>query len=122
MADELILNATAKAMANMANVLVKAAQNNLQASGHITTGALAQSIQALPPQFNGGTISINIQALPYLVYINKGVRGTQSGSGMYAFTKDFPGTEMITALQAWVERRGINAPVKLTIRKMANNN
>ncbi len=122
MATDISLTETSKALANMAAVLVAAAQANLQASGHVASGALAQSIQATAVQQADGVISFNIQALPYYKYLNKGVRGTQGGSGDYTFAKDFPGAVMLTSVQQWAGARSIILQPRATVHNRSPKN
>ena len=39
----------------------------------------------------------------YGQFINKGVKGTKSGSGLYAFKNDKPGSKMVKALSKYIK-------------------
>lgn len=120
MADDIVFTATQKALSNMADALVKQAQNNLSKSRGAVLNT-AQGVIVLTPRSEGNKIIVDVQAPGYYNYINKGVSGTRGGSGLYAFKKDFPGYGMISALQTWMGERGIIAR-PASIHKMARVN
>jgi len=120
MADDIVFTLTQKALSNMAVALAKEAQNNLY-KGRAAALNTSSGMIVLTPRTEGDKIIVDVQAPGYYNYINKGVRGTRGGSGLYAFKKDFPGYGMITALQSWMGARGI-IPHAATVHKMAEAN
>lgn len=86
--DDLQPRETLSAIFLLAGELVEAAQENLNATRTNASGNLSSSIQAQEPKAAAGFIQIDIEMLFYGQFINKGVRGTKSGSGLYAFKHD----------------------------------
>lgn len=92
------------ALIKLSALLVETAQNNLIAGGQVSSGALSDSFQASEPIQKGGSLHIDISALDYYDYQNKGVRGTRGGasSGGYAFKNAFPSEAMVSAIEKWI--------------------
>ena len=99
---------TVQALYELAGYLIEQANNNLQKNGNISSGALIDSHKVVNPQFVGGNIQMDIEALAYYAFINKGVRGTKSGNGLYSFKSSFPSQKMVSEIQAWMKRAGIS--------------
>lgn len=113
---------TTLALQKLAEAYVKLLKNNLKQGGHMATGALANSIKALPPVVTANGIEIPITALDYFDYLNKGVRGTKSGSGAYVFKSSMPSAEMVSSIQAFMRAKGITAnTVKASVHSMARS-
>jgi hypothetical protein len=95
-------------LVKLAAMLVENAQENLNAAGQVSSGALSDSIQAKEPIEKGKTIYIEVHALDYYDYQNKGVRGTKGGasSGNYAFKNNFPSEAMVSAIDKWLKHGG----------------
>ena len=96
------------ALVKLAAMLVENAQENLNAAGQVSSGALSDSIQATAPIEKGNTLHIEVHALDYYDYVNKGVRGTKGGasSANYAFKNNFPSEAMVTAIDKWLKHGG----------------
>ncbi len=110
---------TAKALQQLAELYIKEARNNLAQSGHIATGALSNSLTA-KAIVDGNTLRIDIEALPYFDFVNKGVRGTKGGNGGFNFKSTFPSNAMVTSVIAWMHTKGLAAQApKQTIRRLA---
>jgi hypothetical protein len=98
----LFLTETGDALYLVAGHIVEQAHENLDAGGHTSSGNLAESIKTLNPEYQGKKIKVDIEALYYYAFINKGVRGTQSGAGVFAFKSKYPGRAMIANLMAGI--------------------
>jgi len=86
----------------------------------MATGALANSIKALPPVVTANGIEIPITALDYFDYLDKGVRGTKGGSGTYVFKSTMPSAEMVSSIQAFMRSKGITTQAaKTSVHSMA---
>jgi hypothetical protein len=75
----------------LAGELVESAQDNLNASKSNASGELSKSILALEPKTAPGLIQIDIEMNYYGQFINKGVKGTRSGMGLYQFKHELGG-------------------------------
>lgn len=97
---------TTDALILAAAYLVEQAQNELSKAGHVSSGNLSDSIVANDPQEINNKVSIDVEALFYYQFLNKGVRGTKGGAGQYSFKSSYPSTEMVSAIEAWIKRSG----------------
>jgi hypothetical protein len=99
---------TLSALIELAAKLIETAQNNLQQSSQISSGALSDSFKVNDPDKKGKVITLNVEAAEYYDYVNKGVRGTAGGNstGGYAFKNNFPSTDMVNSISAWLKRAG----------------
>jgi hypothetical protein len=90
----------------LAAMIIVNAQKNLNEGGHIGSGQLSDSLKVNDPAFVSGRIRLDIQALYYYQFINKGVKGTSSGSsiGGYAFKYATPSKKMVLAIAEWIKR------------------
>jgi hypothetical protein len=95
-----------------ANFILKV-QENLNQSGSIDTGTLASDIEKGDITKSGGVYSIDVgypkgsKAAKYYDFVNKGVRGTRSGTpadSPYSFRSDMPGPSMTSAIAGWYRR------------------
>lgn len=86
----------------LAGELIEDAQNNLNADRSNASGNLSDSIQARDPVASNGIIQIDIEMLFYGQFVNKGVKGTKSGQGLYSFKYDMPSRDMVTAFQQYM--------------------
>lgn len=97
---------TEDALVLAAAYLVDQAQRELDRTGHVSSGELSDSIIANDPKESNNKISIDVEALFYYQFQNKGVRGTKSGAGQYSFKTSNPSKEMIKDIQKWMKRSG----------------
>ena len=84
--------------------IIERSQTNLIQSNSNASGGLSKSIVADEPEASGGTISVDIVMDFYGQFINKGVRGTKSGAGLYSFKNPYPNRKMVAALMAGAGR------------------
>jgi hypothetical protein len=89
----------------LAGELIESAQKNLNASNANHTGKLSESLTAGEPVQNGTAIEMDILMNFYGKFINKGVRGTKSGSSKagYSFKHDIPSTSMVQAMEGYLK-------------------
>lgn len=96
------LDATTKAVVDIAGYFAKTAQENLDKSGATSTGGLADSIDPKKAVVDGQKVSVDIMAADYYDFVNKGVSGAKSGgTGPYKFKNSFPNTKMKEKLKGW---------------------
>lgn len=90
--------------------LIEAAQNNLNRANRIASGALSESIIADEPVQNGGIISVDVLMNFYGAFVNKGVKGTRSGSSTagYSFRNEIVSRKMYYAIETWIKRAQIS--------------
>lgn len=88
----------------LAGGLVEQAQNNLNNSNSNASGNLSASIVANEPEMAGSALKIDITMNYYGKFIDRGVKGTKSGSGLYAFKYDTPSKKMLEALMQGIGR------------------
>jgi hypothetical protein len=100
----------------LAGEMVEDMQANLNKSNSNATDKLSKSIAAAEPYVNSSTFKVDIFMLYYGQFLNKGVKGTKGGSGMYAFKHDFPSKAMIESLSEWV-KQGKAKIVNTNVRK-----
>lgn len=104
----------------LAGSLVEDAQNNLNESNSNASGELSKSFFVEEPAENGSVFKVNVYMNFYGKFINKGVKGTKSGAGLYAFKNNFPSRGMIEALikgSANAKQKISNASRSKTISK-----
>jgi hypothetical protein len=110
----------------LAAEFVEDAQKNLVASNSVASGNLSSSIVADEPITQPGKLTINIEMLPYGLFVNAGVKGTKAGSSTagYSFKNDRPGSAtkypkgMVAMIAEWIKRGKIstsNTNAKKTI-------
>lgn len=106
------------ALYNIAATFIEQAANNLNAADRVSEGNLLNSIKPSEIKIMGKTMQIEISALDYYKFIDKGVKGWQSGSpsdSPYAFNKPDKGgsgkksSEMVTAIRKWLIKEGLKS-------------
>jgi hypothetical protein len=95
------------ALIEMAGFLVTDAQEKLNAAGRTDTGGLSESLKVVNPEVVGSKMSVQVEANDYYKFIDGGVKGTKSGSGVYAFKNDKVSKSMLFAIRKWLIREGI---------------
>jgi len=97
-----------------ANFIIKV-QENLNQSGRVDTGALSSDIESGEVVTGGGSVSITVgypagsKAAKYYDFVNKGVKGTRSGSpsdSPYSFKNERVGG-LRNAIEGWLKRNNI---------------
>ncbi len=101
--DGLVPRETISELLLLAGELVESAQENLNAAKANASGELSKSILAQEPKAAPGFIQIDIEMNFYGQFLNKGVKGTKSGSGLYAFKNDKPGGNMLKAISQYMK-------------------
>lgn len=101
--NDLDITESLAALILLAGELIEEANSNLQQGGHIGQGKLSDSLKVLNPEYVGKQIQLDIEALFYYQFINKGVRGTQSGGGLYSFKSSFPSRKMVSEIAKWLK-------------------
>lgn len=90
----------------LAGEFIEDAQSNLNETNSNASGSLSRSLVIENPKQTGTAISVDIMMSKYGEFINKGVRGTKSGSSKagYSFKSPFPSRAMVEALRASIGR------------------
>ena|ERR1044072_1940888 len=85
--------------------LIDTAQNNLNKANRIASGALSESIVGDEPVMNAGVLRVDVLMNFYGAFVNKGVKGTRSGSSRagYSFKNEVVSQNMYDAIKNWIE-------------------
>lgn len=97
------------ALYQLAGTLVDEAQNNLNKVDRNASGALSDSLKVLDPRIiNGANVVVDVEALYYYQFVDKGVNGTKKGRGSpFSFKHDIPGRKMVKSIRNWIIKEGI---------------
>ncbi len=104
------------ALNNVAAAFIDAAATNLNNADRVSTGKLLNSIKPSEIKIFGKTLQIDISVLDYYKFIDKGVKGWQSGTpsdSPYSFKQPQKGgqkpkkSEMVTAIRKWLIKEGL---------------
>lgn len=90
----------------LAGELVEDAQKNLNRSNSNATGELSASLVVNEPSQSGGIVKVDVMMNFYGLFVNKGVKGTKSGRGVYKFKYDKPSKKMVDAIRSWAKAGG----------------
>lgn len=105
----------------MAGYLVATAQENLVAADRVESGGLSESLKIVNPQvINGTVMKVEVEANDYYKFVDGGVRGTRSGSGVFAFKNEFVSKKMMIAIRKWLIREGIKGRTDNKYRGISN--
>jgi len=105
-----------RALYNVAVKFVNTASDNLNKADRVSSGALLESITPTEVQVLGKVFSIDINVADYYKFIDKGVKGWQSGNpsdSPYAFkapegkSSGKKSSEMVTAIRKWLIKEGL---------------
>lgn len=93
----------------LAGELIESAQVNLDTANKVASGALSSSLIAHEPVMVGSTLQIDVMMNFYGAFVNKGVRGTKSGSSTagYSFRNEGVSRNMLKAIQDWIDKARI---------------
>jgi hypothetical protein len=85
--------------------LIDTAQNNLNKANRTASGALSESIIGDDPVKNAGVLRVDVLMNFYGAFVNKGVKGTRSGSSRegYSFRNEVVSQSMYDAIKGWIE-------------------
>ena len=85
----------------IAGELADDSQKNLNESNSNASGGLSKSLVLDEPVESGGVVSVNLMMNDYGNFINKGVKGTKSGSSTagYSYKTENPSPKMLANLQ-----------------------
>jgi len=105
------------ALYNIAVEFITAATDNLQAADRVSSGGLLESIKPSEIMVMGKKMTIEISVLDYYKFLDKGVKGWQSGTpgdSPYAFKAPAgksgkKSSEMVTAIRKWLIKEGLRA-------------
>lgn len=105
------------ALYNIAVEFITAATDNLQAADRVSSGGLLESIKPSEIMVMGKKMTIEISVLDYYKFLDKGVKGWQSGTpgdSPYAFKAPAgksgkKSSEMVTAIRKWLIKEGLKA-------------
>lgn len=105
-----IIEKIADVLEAWSNGRLEQARINLEQNGIKRTSMLAQSLQDNGIEVTPDSISIEIKANEYYIYVDEGVKGLKnerSNSGRFSFKTPFPSTKMIENIRDWIPRKGV---------------
>lgn len=110
---EFVADASLTALIKLAGDLIINAQNNLRESNQVSSGALSDSFKVINPKGTPNAITLDIEALHYFDFQNKGVRGIRGGASQnnYSFKNDTPSKDMVKAITEWMKRSGMSTSI-----------
>lgn len=115
--EDLPLDETMKALVSLAGILLEETAKNL--NKNTSSGALLSSFKILDPRRVGKDIVLDIEALAYYQFINRGVKGTKKGSGDFSFNSPYPSKKMVESIRKWMKIAGMSTRnVKKPISKL----
>lgn len=90
----------------LAGELIEDAQDNLNKSNRNASGKLSASLIADDPTQTANTVAIDVLMNFYGQFVNKGVKGTRSGSSTagYSFRNEGVSKGMLKEIQEWIEK------------------
>lgn len=98
--DGLVPRETLSEIFVIAGEFIEDAQNNLNNTRSNASGNLSRSLKIVNPTAKGLDIEMDF----YGQFVNKGVKGTKSGTGLYVFKSDMPGKKMIASIEQWIKK------------------
>lgn len=88
----------------LAGEMAEEMQENLKKN--TASGRLSESIEIAEPTQSGDVLRVDVMMEYYGRFLNKGVRGTKSGTGLYKFKYDLPSKTMVEALKESIKKAG----------------
>lgn len=110
--DSLKLSNSAKALVELAGILISTATDNLEKGGNTATGNTASSMRAVNIVAQGTNLSLDIEIASTYKFLNDGVKGVESGTGKYQFKTKRPSAKMAKAILKWAKTRALSGKVK----------
>lgn len=111
--DGVVLNATAKALADLASFLIQEATNNLEKKGNVATGDTASSMKIVNLNLQAVKMSLEVEILSTYKFLDQGVKGVGGvGNGKYSFKTKFVSKKMAAAILKWLKTRSMSGRVK----------
>lgn len=115
------MDAVQAALYELAIEFMLEAKKNLDIADKVSKGALMDSIIPTSIEINGEVLTIGISVLEYYKFVDKGVKGWQSGGGNspYQFKAPSGGkhdgkSKFVEAIREWVIREGIKTSAAST--------
>ena len=119
-----LLPASAKALVELAAFLIETATDNLDRKGNTATGETASSMKIVNLDLSAPSMSVEVEILKSYKFLDKGVKGYESGTGKYQFKKPVRGKtgkrgegrkkmpKMVAAILKWLKKRSLSGKVK----------
>lgn len=105
--DDVVLNATAKALVGLAGFLIETASDNMDRKQNVATGKTIASMKIVNLDVNSPIMSLDIEILSTYKFLDQGVKGVGGvGQGKYSFKNLHVSKKMATAILKWLRRRG----------------
>ena len=118
---ELNLNVTQEILVEAGKYIVSSLQDNLKSNGIDETSSLYQSIDYQVIS-QGTFIILTVSMNKYYIFVDKGVKGKESGSskGGFAYTNKMPPLSAFVGPQGWISRKGISSIAGIPMNSKTN--
>jgi hypothetical protein len=110
--DGVTLGNSAKALVQLAAIIIGDASDNLEKAGHVATGGTISSMKARDIVVNGTNMSLDIEIASTYKFLDQGVKGVESGQGKYSFKTKRPSAKMAKAILKWIKTRALSGKIK----------
>ena len=111
---DVVIEKSAQGLVKLAAFLIEKASNNLERKRNVATGDTISSMKVVNLDFTGTKLSVDVQILSTYKFLDKGVKGTEGGTGKYKFKVPFPSgrktgkkSKFFEAIYKWVQIRNI---------------
>jgi len=104
---DVVIEKSAQGLVKLAAFLIEKASSNLERKRNVATGDTISSMQIVNLDFTGAKLSVDVQILSTYKFLDKGVKGTEGGTGKYKFKTPHPSKRMANAIDSWLRTRGI---------------
>lgn len=110
--DDVKLGHTAQALVKLAEILIGAAEDNLDKNGNRATGKTASSMKIENLQTQTTKMSLDVVIDKNYKFLDMGVQGTEGGKGKFKFKTKYPNKKMALAILKWLKVRRIVSKYK----------
>jgi len=122
---DFVIAKSAEGLVKLAGFLIEKASDNLERKGHVASGGTISSMKIVNLDLSGTKLSLDVQILSTYKFLDKGVKGYESGSGKYQFKKPSWGKKkggnksgkpprMVVEILKWLRRRAAKGKIKYT--------
>lgn len=103
---DVIIEKSAEGLVKLAAFLIETASDNMDRKKNVASGDTISSMKIVNLDLSGSKMSLDVQILSTYKFLDKGVKGTEGGTGKYQFRTNKVSKKMATAILKWLRRRG----------------
>jgi len=102
--------ASAKALVELAAMLIEKASDNMDRKENVATGGTISSMKIVNADLSGTNMSVEVEILKTYKFLDLGVKGVGGvGRGKFQFKTKYVSKKMALAILKWLRRRGATA-------------